>query len=97
MLGRLLPVLVALALCAAAVVAWAGGSGEGASAPERLPDLDQEVPYNLGVTRDRAHGGYKLGFRSAVRNVGAGPLVVRLGTRPHSQTPTMTVDQIVER
>ena len=96
MLGRLLPVLVALALCAAAVVAWAGGSGEGTGAPERLPDLDQEVPYNLGVTRDRAHGGYKLGFSSAVSNVGTGPLIVS-ARRPRTAVPEMTADQVIER
>lgn len=96
MLSRLLPVLIALAVSAAAMVAWASGSGGGGGAPERLPDLDQEVPYNLGVTRDRAHGGYKLGFSSAVSNVGAGPLIVS-ARRPRTAVPEMTADQVIER
>jgi hypothetical protein len=96
MLGRLLPVLIALAVSAVVMVAWASGSGEGGRAPERLPDLDQEVPYNLGVTRDRAHGGYKLGFSSAVSNVGAGPLIVS-ARRPRTAVAEMTADQVIER
>ena len=39
-----------------------------------LPDLDQEAPAELEVTRMR--GRVRLGFRSAARNVGAGPLVI---------------------
>ena len=81
MLSRMLPVLVAMALAAAAVVAWAGGSSEPDRAPERLPDLDQAAPYSLEVTRDRVHGGHRLGFGSAVDNLGAGPLIVS-GRRP---------------
>jgi hypothetical protein len=96
MLGRLLPVLIALAVCAAAMVAWASGSGEAGRAAERLPDLDQETPYNLQVTRDHKHGGYKLGFGSAVSNVGRGPLIVS-ARRPRTAVPTMKADQIVER
>jgi Lysyl oxidase len=93
-LGRLLPVLTALVLAAAAVASSAGGSSEPSSAPERLPDLDQEVPWNLEVTRDRARGGYRLGFSSAVRNVGAGPLIV--AGRRRTADPTMTADQLIE-
>ena len=96
MLGRVLPAIVALCIGAAAVVAWASGSGEADGAPERLPDLDQEVPYNLVVKRDRANGGHRLGFSSAVRNVGTGPLVVS-GRRPRAAIPTMTAEQLIER
>jgi hypothetical protein len=96
MLARLLPVFGALVLCAAAVAASADGSREPSRASQRLPDLDQEVPWNLEVTRDHAHGGYQLGFSSAVRNVGAGPLIVS-ARRPRTETPTMTVDQLVEQ
>jgi hypothetical protein len=88
-------VLVALALCGAAMVAWAGGDRD-AGARQRLPDLDQHVPYNLTVTRDRAHGGYKLGFGSAVSNIGAGPLIVS-GRRPRTSVPDMTANQLIER
>jgi hypothetical protein len=95
LLGRLLPVLVALALSGAAMVAWAG-DGRGSGARQRLPDLDQHVPYNLEVTRDRARGGYKLGFSSAVSNLGAGALIVS-GRRPRASVPDMTASQLVER
>ena len=95
MLGRLLPVIIALVLGGAAVAAWAGGAHPLSSASQRLPDLDQEVPWNLEVTRDEARGGYRLGFSSAVRNVGAGPLIV--SGRRRAATPTMTVDQLIEQ
>jgi Lysyl oxidase len=96
MLGRLLSVIGALALCVAGVAASAGWSGEAGRASERLPDLDQEAPRNLVVTRGGADGGYRLGFTSAVRNVGAGPLIVS-GRRPRVAIPTMTADQLIER
>src|SRR4051794_25973246 len=49
---------------------------------ERLPDLDQEAPGELSIQLDEVGGrpSYRLGFRSAVRNVGAGPLVL-VGSR----------------
>lgn len=96
MLSRLLSVLVALAVAAAAVVAWAGESSEPDGAPERLPDLDQGAPYSLEITRDRAGGGYRLGFGSAVDNLGAGPLIIS-GRRPRRAVRTMTADQLIER
>ena len=95
MLGRLIPVIVALVLGAAAIASSAGGSHELSPASQRLPDLDQEVPWNLEVTRDEARGDYRLGFSSAVRNVGAGPLIV--SGRRRAATPTMTVDQLIEQ
>ncbi len=69
-----------------------------AASPAALPDLDQEAPTDISV-RDHVVGGqhsYLLGFRSAVDNIGDGPLTV-VGHRPSTSTPTMTVDQIVER
>jgi Lysyl oxidase len=65
---------------------------------ELLPDLDQETPAELQVHMTFGHGhrSFRLGFRSAVRNVGDGPLIV-IGTRPDRSTPDMSVDQIVER
>jgi serine protease len=44
----------------------------------------------------RANPSYLLGFRSAVRNIGDGPLIIR-GQRPDEQTPTMVANQIVRR
>jgi hypothetical protein len=69
-----------------------------AAPSEQLPDLDQEAPSELDVRADASEDTptYRLGFRSAVRNIGAGPLIVS-GTRRDTTTPTMTVDQIVER
>ena len=95
MLGRLVPVIIALVLGAAGLASSAGGSHELSPASQRLPDLEQEVPWNLEVTRDEARVGYQLGFSSAVRNVGAGPLIVT--GRRHGATPTMTVDQLIEQ
>jgi glucose/arabinose dehydrogenase len=69
------------------------------SAPlQLLPDLDQETPSQLQVQLGFEHGhrGYRLGFRSAVRNLGNGPLTVT-GSRPDRSTPEMRVDQIVQR
>jgi hypothetical protein len=68
------------------------------STDEQLPDLDQEVPSELDVRVDTADGRptFRLGFRSAVSNVGSGPLIVA-GSRPDAGTSTMTVDQFVDR
>jgi len=76
------------ALVAAALVAFAAGSAvvvvaaqasRGSAAAPLLPDLDQETPSDLRLRtlgRTGAHT-YRLGFRSAVRNVGDGALVIR--------------------
>ena len=76
------------ALVAAALVAFAAGSAvvvvaaqanRGSAAAPLLPDLDQEAPSDLRLRtlgRTGAHS-YRLGFRSAVRNVGDGALVIR--------------------
>jgi hypothetical protein len=63
-----------------------------------LPDLDQETPSELAIRAVVADGRsiYVLGFRSAVRNIGDGPLIVD-GARPDTQTPSMTVDQVINR
>ena len=60
--------------------------------------MDQEAPSELDVHADVSAGTptYRLGFRSAVRNIGAGPLTVE-GARADMTTPTMTVDQIIDR
>jgi glucose/arabinose dehydrogenase len=94
---RLLPTVVALTLTAAALVL----AGRAISAPngaERLPDLVQVTPTDLVITRSGggAHAPYLLGFRSAVSNVGDGPLIIE-GHRPGQETGTMVADQVVER
>jgi hypothetical protein len=63
-----------------------------------LPDLDQQTPSELQVQMSFVKGrrSFRLGFRSAVRNLGAGPLIVN-GWRVDRSTPEMTVDQVVER
>jgi hypothetical protein len=62
----------------------------------QLPDLEQEAPSGLVVsaTARSGHTRYYLGFRSAVRNVGLGPLVIR-GRRSTRRTPEMTATQII--
>src|SRR5262245_25656770 len=91
MLIRVLPALGAgVVLLAGAHTLEPGPS----DAPELLPDLVQEAPSHLVVTR--AGREYRLGFRSAVRNVGRGPLLFT-GHRPDRGTDTMRADQIVGR
>jgi hypothetical protein len=98
-------VVIRLALAAALIAVLVVGVGAAARssgssksvAAERLPDLDQETPSELEI-REQVAGGrrsYLLGFRSAVRNVGDGPLIVN-GSRADTATPYMRVDQIVE-
>jgi glucose/arabinose dehydrogenase len=79
-------------------VARETGVAKPASVPERLPDLDQETPTELQVQNSVVDGqrSYRLGFRSAVRNIGDGPLIVR-GSRPDTRHPTMKVDQFIDR
>jgi glucose/arabinose dehydrogenase len=94
---RVLPTLIAMVVSAAALVI----AGRAISAPtgaERLPDLVQVTPTDLVITRsgDGARASYLLGFRSAVSNVGDGPLIIS-GHRPGQETGTMVADQVVER
>jgi serine protease len=67
-------------------------------ARELLPDLDQETPFGLNVTSsgDGTARTYWLGFGSAVRNVGNGPLMIG-GHRPDTANPAMTADQRIQR
>jgi hypothetical protein len=68
-----------------------------AIAEPRLPDLEQEPPSGLIVTDgalDGQPGTYRLGFRSAVRNVGRGPLIISAHRRSRA-TPTMAATQLV--
>jgi hypothetical protein len=68
------------------------------ASPDLLPDLDQETPSDLAIRTAVGDGRpvYVLGFRSAVRNIGAGPLLVN-GARPDAQARSMTVDQLINR
>jgi hypothetical protein len=95
LLGRLLPTVLTVTLSA---VALAAASGPGGSARERLPDLDQEAPSELEITvaGTAEHPVYRLGFRSAVRNVGRGPLMIT-GRRSQASAARMTADQVIER
>jgi hypothetical protein len=94
---RVLPVVVALAVAATGLVA-VDRATSATSARRRLPDLAQVTPTGLVVTQ--AAGGasapYVLGFRSAVSNVGDGPLIIE-GHRPGPAVGTMVADQVVER
>jgi hypothetical protein len=96
-LVRLVPAVGAVALCAAAVAGAAGHTSGIATGSTRLPDLDQELPWDLQVTSTgpSTASEYRLGFASAVRNVGDGPLTVS-GRRDWAGIPTMTADQLVE-
>ena len=96
-MGALLATLTAIAALCLSGAALAQVPGE--TGGLLLPDLEQEQPSGLVLT---AHGKggraprYYLGFRSAVRNVGLGPLVIN-GRRSDRKTPTMTATQVVQR
>ncbi len=95
---RLLPALfaaVAITVIAALVSSSADAGSEGRS---RLPDLRQELPSGLVVQRAGAPEApeYRLGFRSAVSNIGEGPLIID-GHRLGVDRDTMSADQIVDR
>jgi glucose/arabinose dehydrogenase len=94
---RVLPVVIALGLAAAALAVIARAPSALAGS-ERLPDLDQATPSDLVITAPRAGGKriYVLGFRSAVANVGDGPLIFD-AHRPGLETGTMEADQLIER
>jgi hypothetical protein len=88
---RLVPAIAAIAAIIPSALAMSDSPLQG----ERLlPDLDQEAPSGLLVT----HGanGWLLGFASAVRNVGAGPLVID-GRRISRVEETMRAAQMITR
>jgi hypothetical protein len=95
LLMRVLPVVATIMLTTAAL---AIAEGPSSSARARLPDLVQELPSELEITvaGPAARHVYRLGFRSAVSNVGRGPLLIS-GRRASADTATMTADQVVER
>ena len=82
----------------AAALACAGGASAavapaGSAVRPLLPDLDQEAPYSLALTR-RA-GRLLLAFGSATNNVGAGPLTV--AGRRAAARPAMRTWQVISR
>ena len=88
---RVVPAIAAIAALIPSALAMSDSPLKG----ERLlPDLDQEAPSGLLVT----HGanGWLLGFASAVRNVGAGPLVID-GRRISRVEETMAAEQMIRR
>ena len=93
----LLPTLTAsaaLLLCGPALAQAPAGPGG-----PLTPDLEQEPPSGLVLTADAKERGatrYYLGFRSAVRNVGLGPLLIN-GRRSSRKTPAMVATQVVQR
>jgi Lysyl oxidase len=88
---RLTPALIAAIGLALGAHVLQGHAAEGVAL---LPDLDQEVPANLVVSR--AGSEYVLGFRSAVRNVGDGPLIIS-GHRFDRGMETMAADQEIQQ
>ena len=94
---RVLPAIVALGL-SAVLLGQVAGAPSALAGSERLPDLDQALPTDLVITRPHARGTrvYVLGFRSAVENVGDGPLNFE-AQRPGPETGTMRADQVIDR
>jgi lysyl oxidase len=88
---RLVPAAVAVGALVPATLALSGTPLQG----ERLlPDLDQEPPSGLLMTQSPR--GWQLGFASAVRNIGAGPLTID-GHRIDRSEETMSAEQVVRR
>lgn len=94
--------VIALAFTVSAVcflgvlMSGASASQVTASATAKLPDLDQVAPKTLTIANYPASGGkktYRLGFGSAVQNIGQGPLIVA-AHRSAGQT-VMQGDQVV--
>src|SRR5688572_23623565 len=92
---RLLPVVAAIAATVPAAIAVSGPPPGG---DRLLPDLDQEMPTQLVLTKAKVDGrtSWRLGFRSAVRNIGAGPLIID-GARPTVGETTMDAAQVIVR
>jgi hypothetical protein len=89
--------VVALAGVAGTLLAAGVGFAHGLDVPPNadvLPDLMQRVPSGLTVTRDGER--FRLGFASAVSNVGAGPLTI-VAERGGRRIPAMRARQLIER
>jgi hypothetical protein len=92
---RLVPALIAAMILGLAAHAL---SGQAAAGVPLLPDLDQEAPSQLAVSLAGSgrHAQFLLGFRSAVRNVGDGPMIIA-GHRFDEGMETMVADQQIQR
>jgi hypothetical protein len=88
----------AIAVAASVLAASAAAQNGPSRGKELLPDLDQETPSGLMIANVNPGGppSYVLGFRSAVRNIGDGPLTI-VGRRAGRATPTMSATQVIER
>jgi Lysyl oxidase len=71
---RLVPAVVAIAAIVPGAIAMSGPAPTPGT--PLLPDLEQETPSGLVLTKPSKRSEWRLGFRSAVRNVGAGPLII---------------------
>ena len=85
--------VVTAALCAAVVVAAASAGGPGTAL--LLPDLEQSPPSQLAV-REAPNGDIRLGFASAVVNIGAGPLIIE-GRRASRREAGMSATQLIRQ
>ena len=90
-LVRLLPAVISIGALVPAAMAISDAPSQGS---RLLPDLDQEAPSGLLVSR--APHSWELGFASAVRNVGAGPLIID-GHRFSRMEETMAAQQVIIR
>jgi hypothetical protein len=95
--ARLAAVAVAVAAAGAATIAFAVVDGSAGPPTALLPDLVQREPYSLsGATVETDEGTrFRIGFASAVDNLGAGPLLVD-GRRDSTDDPQMDAEQVVE-
>jgi hypothetical protein len=95
LLMRVLPVVATIMLTTAALAIAERPASAGRA---QLPDLVQELPSDLEITvvGPASRPVYRLGFRSAVSNVGRGPLVIS-GRRASADAATMTADQVIDR
>jgi hypothetical protein len=96
-LRTLVAVSAAAATCATLPATGAGDPPAAATSGPLLPDLDQQTPTELQAARTDIVGParYALGFQSAVRNIGDGPLLIS-GRRASTRTPFMTAQQLIQ-
>ena len=96
---NLLSASVAIAACASLLAANATAfRAPATTGGDLLPDLDQQAPSGLiiSLAGKRGPDRYVLGFESAVRNIGDGPLIIS-GSRASRRAPTMAATQLIDR
>ncbi len=88
--------LVASAAAACLVIPGEAQASSPTPSKQLLPDLAQRPPAQISVQQSPGPNGieFRLGFRSAVANIGEGPLIIR-GSRPNTGA-SMKASQIVE-